>query len=176
MPDDKYAAERGNPSGALCGKHTLLFDSYYLKLLTNGKVTDAWHARSGKKVGGLFDYTPARQKVKDAGPIPEGAYWIQPKQLYDTWFWDEDAWGDYRITIHVTPGTVTHSRGGFFIHGGKTFGSAGCIDLSYAIGSFAAELRRIAPATPGSGCQPAIPNDCYIPLTVKYSATSLADP
>ncbi|WP_437587027.1 hypothetical protein [Sorangium sp. So ce1000] len=92
MAEDKYAAERGEPSAAQCSSYTLLFDAYYLKLQLGEGVIQAWHARSGKKVGGLFDYTAARQAVKDEGPIPEGEYWIQPKQLTGAWF-GTDGWG-----------------------------------------------------------------------------------
>lgn len=175
MVNDEYASERGDPFGPQCGTYALLFDGYYLKLLTVGTVIKAWHARSGRKVSGVFDYTPARQKVRNEGPIPEGLYWIQPKQLATVWF-GTDAWGGHRITIHPRPSTVVHSRGGFFIHGGIEYGSAGCIDLAHAINGFATEIQRIAPATPGRGCSGEVPNECFVPVTVLYATTSVGSP
>jgi Protein of unknown function (DUF2778) len=168
---DKYANERGDPSGAACASVSLLFDGYYLKLQTGaaGTVTQAWHARSGHKVSGKFDYSPERQEVRNDGPIPEGEYWIQPSQM-KTFLFESDGWGESRVTIHPRPGTVTHSRGGFFIHGGKVFGSAGCIDLAYGMKEFRLKVQSLAPHKfLGS-------NDCYIPLTVKYGDTLVDDP
>jgi hypothetical protein len=129
-----------------------LFDGFYLKLhagpVSGAKVTNAWHARSGHKdASGMFDYTLAKQKVHSEGPIPEGEYWIQPLQLHNM-LWNSDGWGVARITIHPRTTTVTYSRGGFFIHGGKVFGSAGCIDLAYGMGSFRKKLTSLAPPIP----------------------------
>lgn len=36
------------------------------------KVVIAYPAVSGRAVDGKFDYSEARQKVRDQGPIPEG--------------------------------------------------------------------------------------------------------
>ena len=149
MADDKYKAERGEPSGPSCGAVSLLFDGYYLKLLSGpGTVLQAWHARSGK-IGsdGNFDYSPTNQATHNHGPIPQGEYWIQPMQLVNLYF-GGDSWGDSRITIHPLPTTNTHSRGGFFIHGGKVFGSIGCIDLAYGMASFRKKLKELAPDVP----------------------------
>ena len=92
MPQDKYAHERGDPAVAMCGRSALSihFDGKMLRLR--------------------------------GGPIPAGEYWINPAQLWERpWygFGQAGAWGDYRLTLHVMPGTVTHGRGGFFIHGGS---------------------------------------------------------
>lgn len=38
-------------------------------------------------------------------------------------------WGDWRITLSPLSTTDTMGRSGFFIHGGSTPGSAGCIDI-----------------------------------------------
>jgi len=65
--------------------------------------------------------------------------------------------GNYRITLRVFPGTITHGRGGFFIHGGTRPGSAGCIDLTSAMDSFIANMN----SRKGNG-------DCYIAVTVEY--------
>ena len=99
--------------------------------------------------------------------------------------WDRRV-GRYRITIHPLPLTACYGRGGFFIHGGEEFGSAGCIDLAYGMDAFVTKVRQILP-TPGvqrSGMPTArgggrnatafVP--CFIPLTVRYAAASVAVP
>ncbi|MCP5528182.1 MAG: DUF2778 domain-containing protein [Verrucomicrobiales bacterium] len=68
------------------------------------------------------------------------------------------AWGDYRLTIHPYPGTNMGNRGGFFIHGGKTLDSAGCIDLAGSMNRFVADLESAL------GDRPAT---CYIDLEVR---------
>jgi hypothetical protein len=52
------------------------------------------------------------------------------------------SWGTHRITIHPDAGAATFGRGGFFIHGGSTPGSAGCIDLTSNAAAFAEALAR----------------------------------
>jgi hypothetical protein len=175
---DKYASERGDPTGPICGSMSLLFDGYYLKLhdgpVAGGMVRQAWHARSGHKVSGMFDYSVARQRTSNDGPIPEGEYWIQPSQMR-VFMWDDDGWGDSRLTIHPRTATITYQRGGFFIHGGKVFGSSGCIDLAYGMKSFRKKMEALAPPV-SSGFLSSRPNTCTIPLTVSYAATSVGDP
>ncbi|MBN1606165.1 MAG: DUF2778 domain-containing protein [Polyangiaceae bacterium] len=173
VTENRYASERGDPAIRQCtqpqGIHQLLFDGYYLKMTYGSSVAQAWHARSGKKTSsGKFDYSPARQRSPSLGPIPEGDYWIQPDELaskpaaWQIWrVWGEAGWGNYRITIHPRPGTHTSGRGGFFIHGGAHWGSAGCIDLTYGMDSFAATIRNLT--------------DCHIPLKVNYNGTTVVD-
>jgi type VI secretion system (T6SS) effector TldE1-like protein len=171
MPDP-YANERGEPVVQQCTQprsaYWLLFDGYYLKLHLGQRLTQAWHARSGSSGNkGVFDYTPARQSVKRGGPIPEGEYWIQPDELatrpsaLEFWrgSWNEAAWGEQRITVHPRPQTATLGRGGFFIHGGTNWGSAGCIDLTYGMTSFA---KAVSPLT-----------GCHLPVKVDYRGTTL---
>jgi hypothetical protein len=101
------------------------------------------------------------QKVADLGPIPEGSYWIRLDEIQSNWLGmrrNAASWGNYWVTIHVFPGTKTHNRGGFFIHGGKTPGSIGCIDLTTEMDLFVKDVRQEA----GSKA------DCHVPLTVKY--------
>jgi hypothetical protein len=61
------------------------------------------------------------------------------------------------VTIHPFTTTVTHGRGGFFIHGGKNPGSIGCIDLTSNITKFVKDLDK-------EGAR----RKCQIHLTVKY--------
>jgi hypothetical protein len=168
---DPYASERGEPLVVQCTKprsaYWLLFDGHYLKMHLQQRVTQAWHARSGSSGSkGVFDYTPARQAVKGGGPIPQGEYWIQPAELaskpgsLEFWRgdWSEPGWGTHRITVHPRPTTTTHGRGGFFIHGGETWGSAGCIDLTYGMASFAKVIEPMS--------------NCHIPVVVDYNGTT----
>lgn len=70
------------------------------------------------------------QRQRGQGPIPEGTYWIDLRQRAEVSNpFAQDAWGPERLTIHPYKTTHTFGRGGFFIHGGSTPGSAGCIDL-----------------------------------------------
>lgn len=69
------------------------------------------------------------------GPIPEGCYSFLPNEMTEAnilhpimWF-KRNAWGKYRIPLHPI-GKSTTTRSGFFIHGGQSFGSAGCIDVN----------------------------------------------
>jgi Protein of unknown function (DUF2778) len=185
MGGGSYVSERGEPRGPRCENYGLLFDAFFLKLSDGSRLAGTWPARSGRIVEDKFDYTKARQAVKDEGPIPEGSYWIEPSQLTHVSF-GTGAWGRYRITIHPLPLTVSYGRGGVFIHGGDEFGSAGCIDLAHGIDAFVTALRRLLP-TPGVR-RPGMPTGrgggrdatafvpCIIPLTVRYGASSVPLP
>lgn len=158
----RYAAERYNPKVPTCGLGPirLRFDGSFLH--ATGKHSAVFHAVSGKPINGRFDYSVEYQKVQDQGPIPEGNYWVQPSEIQENaWYRfrnPQSAWGDFWLTIHPYPETNTYTRGGFFIHGGSTPGSAGCIDLSIHIKKFA-EFLRVALGES---------QKCYIPLTVRY--------
>ena len=187
-----YESERGNPSTDQCSvsragaqqKLGLLFDGYYLKLIVGNAVDSAWFARSGRDVGKSFPYDQERQKMRDTGPIPSGDYWILPKQVAQPKF-SSDSWGRYRITIHQRPTTEAYGRGGFFIHGGATFGSAGCIDLAKGMDLFINKLAEFfhfedeCVGTFGTDIPQIVcvfkpfDTDGFIPLTVSY-ATSVA--
>lgn len=157
---DKYAAERYDPSLAMCSSLELFFDGSKL-IIKGGSKEYSYPAASGRPTkDGKFIYTKEAQKGSFTGPIPEGVYWINPDQLWtNRWykFTSEDAWGKYRITIHPFTTTATYKRGGFFIHGGKVLGSAGCIDLTSNIDTFVNDLQK----------EGAI-KKCQIHLTVKY--------
>ena len=99
--------------------------------------------------GGSFDYSPQRQRDQGEGPLPEGDYWVDPRQLANLQerflysFRFEDSWGTHRLTIHPFDSTHTFGRGGFFIHGGTAPGSRGCIDLTSNMADFANWIARI---------------------------------
>jgi Protein of unknown function (DUF2778) len=160
--DDPYASERRQPTAPMCGASAiaLYFNGRALGMGGNG-ASLGYPAVSGKPLAnGSFDYSAARQRLGNTGPIPAGNYWINPSELWERpWFSRQTAgWGNYRITLRIYPGTVTHGRGGFFIHGGSTPGSAGCIDLTSRMDQFVLDLR----ARVGRS------NNCYIPVKVEY--------
>jgi len=68
-----------------------------------------------------------------------GIYYFDPKDLSNPNFvWDvarrlTGDWGDWRIWLIPTKITNTHGRNNFFIHGGGTKGSAGCIDIGVGV-------------------------------------------
>jgi hypothetical protein len=175
-PTDPYASERSAPTLPACGASaiTLKFDGenlwmYGLKYLETPRSCSAvsgpikYPAVSGAPLEGKFVYTVQRQSQKNEGPIPEGRYWITPREIWEggiiNWLIGREiGWGKFRITIHPFPTTKTYGRGGFFIHGGADPGSIGCIDLTWHIDRFIQNLRGAVKET-----------DCYLPLTVDYS-------
>lgn len=52
------------------------------------------------------------------------------------------AWGDYRWLLKPKKGTDTHGRNSFYLHGGSTPGSIGCIDLVTDSGDFADYYKK----------------------------------
>jgi hypothetical protein len=147
----------------MCSSLKLFFDGSTLQM-TGGSENYSYPAASGRPTkGGKFIYSKEAQKASFSGPIPEGVYWINPDELWtNRWYkrGSEAAWGKYRITIHPFTTTETYKRGGFFIHGGKELGSAGCIDLTSHIEDFVANL----------GKEEAM-RKCQIHLTVNYKSS-----
>ncbi|PTB30267.1 DUF2778 domain-containing protein [Paraburkholderia caribensis] len=161
---DPYSSERAAPTLPLCqsARLALSFDGRSLTMTGVGPFR-VYAAVSGRPLGnGLFDYSLARQRERQEGPIPEGRYWIRPSQMWTNHWYSlapRAAWGGHRITIHVFPGTHTFSRGGFFIHGGTHLGSAGCINLHMGMEVFVRDLQDAV----GDN------SDCYIPMVVQYA-------
>lgn len=131
---------------------SLAFDGSTLTLRRGGALIGSWPATSG--VPGT---TAADQMRVNVGPIPEGNWQVDPSKIdqfrwYDPRDWDwwgigkgsagRDAWGDWRVPIDPGPGNTITDRGGFFIHGGRTPGSAGCIDLCRLDGVVIPMLRQ----------------------------------
>ncbi len=96
---------------------------------------------------------PEFQSKKDKGPIPEGSYMVDPANTQkisslsnwqkfksnfggSAWPGGTDSWGNIRTWLTPLVGTNTYGRSDFSIHGGKTPGSAGCIDLTNKNNSF----------------------------------------
>jgi len=158
---DKYSSDRGDPSLAQCGTISLEFNGTVLTM--QGKKIYTYHAVSGVGDGnGHFPLDAQAQHAKDKGPIPEGRYWISPKELVtNSWahpLMFTGPWGHFRIIIHPYADTDTFGRGGMFIHGGDSPGSAGCVDLWSAMDDFVNDLK----AEVGGN------SDCQITLRVRY--------
>ena len=128
----------------------LIFDGENLTLYENGKIEKQWQGVSGRE--GYQE--PQFQGKRDLGPIPEGNYAL-PKSEYQNWgsvkglAWirsnigigpwpgGTDSWGEHRVWLKPSNETNTYGRGGFSVHGGNEPGSAGCIDLTGQMNSFA---------------------------------------
>ncbi len=108
-----------------------------------------------------FSYTKERQKKHNIGPIPEGQYWlaVNEKRCKSTSKYShiikKSAWGDYSWSLHIDNDTETYQRDGFFIHGGNSWGSAGCIDIKNGDKDLNVFLSGLC--------------DCFIPVNVHYS-------
>jgi hypothetical protein len=166
---DKYADDRKDPPHPACPGVRLLFDGAVLKLRVPGapgKDKNDWvysyAAVSGRKNdSGKFTYDVDRQKLKNIGPIPEGAYWVDPSEIWENAWYKSGSyasWGNFRVIIHPYPKTETWGRGGMFIHGGDVPGSAGCVDLTSLIDKFIGRLREY---TGGFRA-------CHVPMKVIY--------
>jgi LysM repeat protein len=118
----------------------------------------SWEATSGREGYQSSEF----QNVSGKGPIPEGSYMLGQTQSYTpatslpekvlelvgftnwegTWTkGGTNAWGTQRTWLTPMQGTNTYGRSGFSIHGGKTPGSAGCIDLTKNNNSFHSWLK-----------------------------------
>lgn len=175
----EYAANRYNPTLPFCGAGSidLLFDgkTLYLFAVTETSCLQLkYNAVSGlPDKNGNFDYSVLRQTRADVGPIPEGKYWINPAEFWENaWYksGSRSSWGNYRITIHPFVNTTTYGsigpvtgmfvpRGGFFIHGGSTPGSKGCIDLTANMDKFFKDVQALLGEN----------SNCQIQLQVKYN-------
>ncbi len=99
----------------------------------NGTLT---HYNDSGNVVGTYPYTTGQDGVTDPsipwqGPIPPGNYSLDPSQISEGGFLRNllGDWGKYRTPLTPDSSTNTYERDGFFLHGGKKPGSAGCIDI-----------------------------------------------
>ena len=156
---------------------SITFDGERLTLTDNGKEIISVPAMSGRpSEDGSFDYSKDRWDDKGVGPIPEGSYSINTKNIQwwteqstlqrtlafsglfgikslraGTWPGGLIAWGVARVEIN---GYNPYGRTNMFIHGGSFPGSAGCIDLMGNDLRFFRALNNY--------------KNTIIPLTVKY--------
>ena len=108
---------------------------------SKGEVVGNYPYTSGRPGCGCDSTTP------DKGPIPAGAYTADPSQISEAGFFRKFTgdWGKFRVPLKPHPNTQTFGRDGFFLHGGKTPGPAGCID----VGDSEADLFRHLKNAPG---------------------------
>ncbi|WP_161937762.1 tlde1 domain-containing protein [Aquitalea pelogenes] len=133
---------------------SLLFDGEILFWQEAGQERK-WTAYSGRE----GYWSPKFQNLRDKGPIPEGSYLLKQSEFYPwegtdsfsrlicftgwlqlklgKWPGCRTAWGEQRITLIPQAHTNVHGRHGFAIHGGKSPESAGCVDLTNSMDSFA---------------------------------------
>ena len=119
-----------------------------------------------------FDYSVERQKLKNIGGIPAGNYRIyvnnesrssiseifsDNKRFSLRMFAFSDSWGNYAWPLYPESDTQLYDRKGFFIHGGKNPGSAGCIDILENDKQLSEYLDGLC--------------FCYIPVKVDYAVT-----
>ena len=70
-----------------------------------------------------------------SGAIPRGRYKLVPREISSAFgihYWLRRAkgdWGNYRAPLHPSPSNGMGGRFGFYLHGGRWPGSAGCIDI-----------------------------------------------
>jgi RHS repeat-associated protein len=73
--------------------------------------------------------------VEGKGPIPVGMYVFSNKDvsnpgvIKDLLRNSKGDWGDWRVKLRPLAFTETNGRKGFYMHGGRKTGSAGCIDV-----------------------------------------------
>lgn len=110
----------------------------------------------------VFNYSEANQRKPDIGGLPNGLYYINKSELqliadrstYDvikgiagggSWPGGENSWGRQRWWLKTDDKTTQdklteYNRSGFTIHGGGTWGSAGCVDLANGMTDFTREI------------------------------------
>ena len=125
-----------NGQDALCYDGTMLWD-----FNDAGQTVMVRAATSGRD--GVTDPTQ-----RDKGPIPEGTYIINPGEITEVSgvrYLARNArgdWGHFRVPLHPLSGTETFGRDGFFIHGGRLPGSAGCVDVDGAENEIFGRLKK----------------------------------
>lgn len=161
MPPPPPAAV--NLAGRNPSKMHLKFDGKTLSLHDGDDVVAQWKGVSGR---GNFGSSKDQEKV-DYGPIPEGTYDIDQnryqsidplsaaqgvlvlanKKWAGKWPGSLYSWGSERVWADPTQETVdnglTFGRKNMAIHGGWVPGSAGCIDLTENMPSFAKTFRSL---------------------------------
>ena len=107
----------------------LIFDGYKLEWKRLRTVLYKFNAFSGQA-----DLS-ARESEKDLGPIPQGLYTVNPKDIQSGP--PNEDWGKRRVSIKPQGSTLKRMnscfrklRSGFYIHGGRTRGTAGCIEIN----------------------------------------------
>lgn len=94
---------------------------------TLGKTQKRTSTGKWEKDAQFIKSVVAKQTVIDLpkSPITKD----EPHEFQNKTATSEVAWGDYRWALKPKTGTKTHGRSSFYLHGGSTPGSIGCIDL-----------------------------------------------
>jgi hypothetical protein len=170
--DDVQVAQQRRPqstpsdAGSLAGRDSskmyLKFNGRSLSLYDGDSVVAQWPGVSGRENFG----SGKDQEKAGQGPIPEGTYDIKqsryeqinarnalyglvPRDIRATGQWPGSVmgWGTERVWADPTKETVdsglTFGRKDMAIHGGWVPGSAGCIDLTGNMASFAKSFRSL---------------------------------
>jgi RHS repeat-associated protein len=118
-------------------------------LIVAGRGSLNLYSSSGNSVLGSYGYTSGRGGVTDPsvrnfGPTPPGNYTLNPSEISEGGLLRNllGDWGNYRAPLHPNPGTNTFGRDGFFLHGGKAPGSAGCMDVGRSDTALFQQLLR----------------------------------
>ena len=128
LPDGTVISYLARESAALA----LVFDrelGYVFLCRNTGELDFAIRATSGAP-GCIND--PGCEHAQEVGPIPAGEYFFELNELSDPFIvhdWVRNLlgdWGDFRVPLHPLFET---DRSGFFLHGGRTDGSLGCVDV-----------------------------------------------
>ncbi len=135
------------------------FNGKELRWYQNNEVTNSWKAMSGKPDYQCKEY----DSVKDKGPLPEGKWLVRQSQhqnfykdqskigqlkseygfgIMGGWPGGKDSWGNNRIWLEPAQGTDNKDRTNLSIHGGKEYGSKGCIDLTDRMDEFTDKFKK----------------------------------
>ena len=140
-------------------KNYLAFDGKNVSWMRDGKNIKGWKAMSGKS-----DYQSAEyQNIKGKGPLPEGIYSVPQREyqnLYEGNNWEDtkrtnsllhfkskwpgssNSWGRNRVWLKPSSQNNMYNRNKFSIHGGKNYGSSGCVDLSDGMNDFTKDYLK----------------------------------
>jgi len=129
-----YLYVQNDPTNAIdpSGLTSIFYDGKDIRVFDNSnRLLLKCRGTSGRPGRG-----PADQGLHFQGPLPKGTYWIDPSEIscvtgFRKWLRNLTGdWGNCRVVLHPFPSTNTYDRGreGFFLHGGVTPGSAGCLD------------------------------------------------
>ncbi len=114
----------------------LIFDRKYLYLKAlNGRSKRKWKAFSGKQ-----ESTTNDQNKVEYGPLPEGEYIVHFEKTIDyenneglwdavKWRMKKSRWGYVATPLEQVKGE-SFNRGNFYIHGGTSIGTEGCIEIN----------------------------------------------
>ncbi len=152
--DDEQPNRQQNQNNAY-----LDFNGRELRWHQNNEVTNLWKAMSGQPNYQCKEY----DSLKDKGPLPEGKWLVRQSQhqnfykdqskfdqfrseygfgIMGKWRGGKDSWGNNRIWLEPAQGTDNKDRAGLSIHGGKEYGSGGCIDLTDKMDEFTDKFKK----------------------------------